>query len=86
MWLLALTLPIGALVQPWLFPGRSNLPVVPQGIHQPLLLVTIPGLRADRVHHLGYERPTTPNLDKLALHGITITRAYTASNEAADDG
>lgn len=82
LWALALTLPVGALLQPWLLPSRSALPLIPRGLHTPLLLITVPGLRADRVHHLGYGRETTPSLDRLLRHGVSFTRAYAASNDA----
>ena len=78
---LALTLPLGALVQPLLWPSRSALPAVEQRVHAPLLLVSVAGLRADRVHHLGYPRPTTPNLDRLAHEGTTFPRFWAASDD-----
>lgn len=78
---LALALPLGALLQPWLLPARSDLPLVRQGLHAPVILVTVPGLRADRVHHLGYERETTPVLDRLLSHGVSFTKAYSSSND-----
>ncbi|MFT7463304.1 MAG: arylsulfatase A-like enzyme [Pseudohongiellaceae bacterium] len=81
LWVLALTLPLGAVLQPWLAPSRSHMPAVPRGLHTPVLLITVPGLRADRVHHLGYDRETTPNLDRLLRHGVSFTRAYSASND-----
>ncbi len=41
-----------------------------------LLLVTIDALRADHVGSLGYERPTTPAIDALALEGVLFEHAY----------
>jgi len=41
-----------------------------------VLLVTIDSLRADHVHHLGYERETTPRLDALAYGGHTFESAF----------
>jgi len=82
LWTLALILPVGALLQPWLLPTRGALPIIPRGLNLPILLVTVPGLRADRVHHLGYARETTPNLDRMLRHGVSFTRAYSASNDA----
>lgn len=40
-----------------------------------VLLVTIDTLRADHVGSYGYERDTTPNLDRLAAEGLRFTRA-----------
>ncbi|WP_458207752.1 sulfatase [Haladaptatus sp. NG-SE-30] len=40
-----------------------------------IVYVTIDSIRADRVGFLGYERPTTPNLDGLADGGTVCTTA-----------
>jgi arylsulfatase A-like enzyme len=44
-----------------------------------VLLVTIDTLRADRLHHLGYPRPTSPALDALASEGAVFPRSYSVS-------
>ncbi len=44
-----------------------------------VVLVTIDSLRADHVGALGYERPTTPALDELALDSVVFEVAYSAS-------
>ena len=49
-------------------PPRTDLPDV--------LLVTIDTLRADHVGAYGYERDTTPNLDRLAREGVRFEIAY----------
>ncbi|HEY8946476.1 MAG TPA: sulfatase-like hydrolase/transferase, partial [Polyangiaceae bacterium] len=41
-----------------------------------LLLVTIETLRADRVSFLGYDRPTTPRLERLAKESVVFERFY----------
>ncbi|MCA9539043.1 MAG: sulfatase-like hydrolase/transferase [Myxococcales bacterium] len=41
-----------------------------------LIWITIDTLRADHVGYLGYERPTTPNLDALARAGLRFTWAF----------
>lgn len=41
------------------------------------LLITVDALRADHVGALGYARPTTPNLDRLAAEGVLFESAYT---------
>ncbi len=41
-----------------------------------VLLVTIDAVRADHVGAYGYERPTTPVLDRLASHGVRFEYAY----------
>jgi arylsulfatase len=79
---LALTLPVGALLQPWLLPSRSAMPAVPRRLDAPVVLITVAGLRADRVHHLGYERETTPALDDIAWHGVSFTRFFASSNDS----
>ena len=81
LWVLALTLPVGALAQPWLFPSRSALPAVPLLLDAPVILITVAGLRADRLHHLGCERAVTPALDELARAGASFERAWSNSND-----
>lgn len=77
---LALALPLGALLQPWLLPSRSALPAVPRQLNAPVVLVTAAGLRADRLGHLG-GRAATPALDRLAEHGISFRTCWSASNQ-----
>ena len=45
-----------------------------------VLFVLVDTLRADRMGHLGYRRPTTPNLDALAERGIAFTRVFAQSS------
>jgi len=42
-----------------------------------LILITIDTLRADHLSCYGYNRQTTPNIDKLAENGILFKNAYT---------
>lgn len=44
-----------------------------------LVLITIDALRADHLGAYGYERPTSPNLDRLAQEGVVFERAYTST-------
>jgi arylsulfatase A-like enzyme len=81
LWVLALTLPVGAIAQPWLFPSRSALPAVPLLLDAPVILVTVAGLRADRVHHLGCERAVTPALDDFRRAGASFESAWSSSND-----
>lgn len=46
-----------------------------------VLLVTVDTLRADYVSALGYPRPTTPHLDRLAAEGVLFARHYTTSSQ-----
>jgi arylsulfatase A-like enzyme len=41
-----------------------------------ILLLTVDALRADHVGAYGYQRPTTPNLDRLAAEGVVFDAAY----------
>jgi arylsulfatase A-like enzyme len=55
-------------------------PIAPldQGAGPPnVLLVTIDTLRADRLSSYGYERPTSPHLDRLIAAGAKFTEART---------
>ena len=52
---------------------------VPEGVAagQPnVLIITIDTLRADHLGFLGYGRPTSPRLDKLAAESVVFERAY----------
>ncbi|RKY21809.1 MAG: hypothetical protein DRQ55_02965 [Planctomycetota bacterium] len=80
MLLLLLSLPLGAVLQPWLWPQRSQQPAVPRGVLAPLLLVTVPGLSTAHVGHLSGDDGATPNLDRLAREGVSFTRFWAASN------
>ncbi len=42
-----------------------------------VVFVTVDALRADRVSAYGYERPTTPNIDRLLSQGVRFTAAHT---------
>jgi Sulfatase len=41
-----------------------------------VLLITIDALRADHLRSYGYERSTSPNLDRLAAEGVQFTKAF----------
>lgn len=43
-----------------------------------IVLVTLDTVRADHTSAFGYDKPTTPNLEKLAEQGVAFTRAYAA--------
>jgi len=45
-----------------------------------ILLISIDSLRADHVGALGYERPTTPTIDRLAAEGASFTSAISSSS------
>lgn len=53
---------------------------LPEGPKRPgadVVLITIDALRHDHVGAYGYQRPTTPHLDRLAREGVRFSRAYT---------
>ncbi|MEQ1508008.1 MAG: sulfatase-like hydrolase/transferase, partial [Myxococcota bacterium] len=49
----------------------------------PVVLVVVSGLRADRVGILGYDRPITPNLDRLGRRSVVFAEAHATSNWSA---
>ncbi len=65
-------------------PGAPPVPpaVEPAPARRPyaVVLVTLDTVRADHVSFLGYERKTTPNLDRLAEQSLVFERAYAPSN------
>ena len=63
----------GAAFTGWRF-ARESAP------HQgPIILITVNGLRADRLPAYGGPAGATPNIDRLAARGIIFERAYTHS-------
>lgn len=48
-----------------------------------VILITIDCLRADHVGCLGYDRPTTPNIDELAEAGVLFTQAFSQGSKTA---
>ena len=61
---------------------RPRTAVAPTPLHPParsdlnLILITIDALRASEVGFMGYDRPTTPNIDALASNAVVFERAY----------
>lgn len=45
-----------------------------------VILVVVDTMRADRMSLYGYERPTTPELEKFAASAVTFDRAYSPSS------
>ena len=44
-----------------------------------ILLVTLDTTRADHLSGYGYDKPTTPHIDRLAAEGVRYTNAYTCA-------
>lgn len=60
---------------------RFEVPRLPAEPGSPnLVMVVMDTLRADRTSAYGYERPTTPNLGKLAEKGLIYDAAYATSS------
>jgi arylsulfatase A-like enzyme len=66
------------IVQPGLLPAGEPGAAAP--VRPNILLIVIDTLRADHVSAYGYERQTTPNIDKLAKSGVLFSSAYAQSN------
>jgi len=47
------------------------------GVRPSVVLVTVDTLRADRLSSSGYERPTSPSIDRLLESGVRFSRART---------
>lgn len=45
-----------------------------------IVFIVMDTLRKDRVGAYGYERPTTPNIDRLAAQGVRFSEAYATSS------
>jgi arylsulfatase A-like enzyme len=57
--------------------GADEPETPPRAPHeQVVLLVVFDALHADHLSHLGYERATTPNLDRLASDGVSFSNCF----------
>ncbi len=65
----------------WLYERNavSHLPPAVAGAPN-VLVIVVDTLRADHVSSYGYERPTTPNLDRLAQLGVSFQNAVSTSS------
>jgi arylsulfatase A-like enzyme len=60
--------------------GTANSPAAIDHTRRPnVLLVTIDTMRADHSSSYGYQRLTTPEIDRLAREGVLFENAYTAT-------
>jgi len=59
--------------------ATSHLPAAAPGSPN-ILLIVIDTLRADHVSSYGYARPTTPQIDQLAKHGVLFENAIAPSS------
>jgi arylsulfatase A-like enzyme len=57
-------------------PAPAAAPVVSVDRDYDLILITVDTMRAGDVGFLGYDRPTTPNLDALAAESVVFERTY----------
>ncbi|MDP9037585.1 MAG: sulfatase-like hydrolase/transferase, partial [Myxococcota bacterium] len=57
-------------------PSPRSLP----GREYNLILLTVDTLRAAELGFLGYDKPTTPNLDRLAAQSVVFERAYSLAS------
>jgi arylsulfatase A-like enzyme len=65
---------VSTLVASLLIPGCSREDRPPN-----VLLICMDTLRHDRVGYIGYPRPTSPLVDRLAAEGVVFTTAYSTS-------
>ena len=66
-------LAVVSLLATWSLPAGAPSPSAGPNI----LLITVDTLRTDRVSAFGYERPTTPHLDRVIAQGVRFTQART---------
>jgi len=53
------------------------------GTRQKVILITVDSLRADHLNCLGYDKPTTPNIDALARKGVLFSKAFSNGGGSA---
>jgi len=73
LWLLALALAVAGIAAFLLIPRLASEPYRPLNI----VLITADTLRADHLPAYGYERVSTPNLDRFAASGVLFESANT---------
>jgi arylsulfatase A-like enzyme len=59
--------------------AAAGLPAAPVGAPN-VLVVVMDTVRADHLSAFGYQRPTTPNLDRLAAQGVLFENAFSTSS------
>lgn len=59
--------------------ATAQLPPAPTGSPN-ILVIVVDTLRADHLSGYGYSRPTSPNLDLVARHGVLFENAFSASS------
>ncbi|MBW2255095.1 MAG: sulfatase-like hydrolase/transferase [Deltaproteobacteria bacterium] len=69
----------GFLVWPVLEPAGLTWPRATSDAHPPVVLVVVDTLRADHLGLYGYDRPTSPNLDRIARRGVVYTDASSSA-------
>jgi arylsulfatase len=57
--------------------------LTPVGQRSNVVLVVIDTMRADRLSLLGYPRPTTPNLDRLAAGGVVFRNTWAGGTQTS---
>ncbi len=72
------TLALALLLPPTCAPQAD--PTRLEGAPPPIVLISIDTLRRDHVGFHGYERDTTPALDRLAAESLVFERAYTTAS------
>jgi choline-sulfatase len=68
------------LAAPGAVAAAAATPHVAVGRDYNLIFLTVDTLRAADVGFLGYDKPTTPNLDALAAEGVAFERAYSMAS------
>jgi len=65
-------------------PASQAAPAVALGVAAPnLILISLDTLRADHLSAYGYERPTSPAIDRLAASGVLFERAFSHAPHTA---
>jgi arylsulfatase A-like enzyme len=79
--LLAVVLALAGIVLggEWLAKRREEARPLPPGDPPNVVLITLDTVRADHLSLYGYQRPTSPNLEKLARLGIRFDEARAAA-------
>jgi len=73
--------PAAATEPPAADPADGAAPAARLAVRPHIILITVDTARGDRMGYAGYDRPTTPTLDRLAHSGLRFTWAFSQASQ-----
>jgi len=63
----------------WVFLGSPTITGTPRGTVKRVIVLAMDTTRPDHFGYYGYERPTTPEMDKIGSQSVTFTRTWSTA-------